>query len=300
MQGGGRGGKSDNFYFDRPMDKKRSNEDEADLVGLEVDKESETDSEGSDSVHTSEADSEEQEPWIVWHCSHKGNKFLCEVEESYIQDDFNLTHLHTAIPWYEYALDMILDTEAPEDDDVLTEEHKEQLNSSAEILYGLIHARYITTPSGLSAMLAKYKKNAFGFCPRSNCEKQPCLPVGLSDSTGGGDVKKFCPRCCDVYEVYRRPYTYPWPLDGAYFGTTFPHLFLMTFPHLQPPRVKDFYTPRIFGFQLHHTAKPGASRNAALRIQAGMETTEQQKRQGAKGSVQETEKTPAAASNHVS
>lgn len=39
-------------------------------------------------------------------------------------------------------------------------------------------------------------------------------------------------------------------VDGAYFGTTFPHLFLMTYNQkLQKPSLQ--YVPRVFGFKLH-------------------------------------------------
>ena len=40
-------------------------------------------------------------------------------------------------------------------------------------------------------------------------------------------------------------------VDGAYFGTTFPHLLLMTYPALRPPKVQEAYVPRVFGFRLH-------------------------------------------------
>lgn len=35
----------------------------------------------------------DSEEWIQWHCNRKGNEFLCEVEHSYIMDDFNLHDL---------------------------------------------------------------------------------------------------------------------------------------------------------------------------------------------------------------
>ncbi len=46
-------------------------------------------------------------------------------------------------------------------------------------------------------------------------------------------------------------------MDGAYFGTTFPHLLLMTYPSLRPARSTEAYTPRIFGFKLHVSALEG-------------------------------------------
>ncbi|ETO11216.1 hypothetical protein RFI_26161 [Reticulomyxa filosa] len=42
-------------------------------------------------------------------------------------------------------------------------------------------------------------------------------------------------------------------IDGAYFGTTFAHLFFLVFPELKPEKSKEHYKPRVFGFDLHST-----------------------------------------------
>jgi Casein kinase II regulatory subunit len=53
------------------------------------------------------------------------------------------------VPYYEYALDMVLDVEMPMEDS-LTEEQQEIMESAAEMLYGLIHARYVEPSFSLS------------------------------------------------------------------------------------------------------------------------------------------------------
>ena len=114
---------------------------------------------------------------VSWFCSLKGNEFFAEVEEDFIQDDFNLTGLSAQVPHYEFALDTVLDVESPATAG-FSEEQQESIESAAELLYGLIHARFIITPRGMSAMLDKYKNTHFGRCPRAFCQGQPVLPVG--------------------------------------------------------------------------------------------------------------------------
>eukprot|EP00878_Enallax_costatus_P002257 GHUV01002430.1.p1 GENE.GHUV01002430.1~~GHUV01002430.1.p1 ORF type:complete len:323 (+),score=105.36 GHUV01002430.1:419-1387(+) len=212
-----------------------------------VDLVSESDSEDSEDMSGSDAD---EPSWISWFCGLRGNEFFCEVDEDYIEDDFNLSGLSSQVPYYEYALDMILDNEPPADV-MLTDQQHEMLENAAEMLYGLIHARYVVTARGLTAMLEKFKNCDFGRCPRVLCDGQPCLPVGTSDLPGASTVKIFCPKCEDIY--YPR-IDYQCSIDGAYFGTTFPHLMLMTYPMYRPSKSTEKYVPRVFGFKLHPTA----------------------------------------------
>lgn len=184
--------------------------------------------------------------WVSWFCSMKGNEFFCEVDEDYIQDDFNLSGLSSQVPYYDYALELILDADA-EQDEILTEAQQAAVEAAAEALYGLIHARFVLTSRGLAAMADKYRSCDFGRCPRVLCNGQPCLPVGLSDTPRQSTVKLFCPRCEDAYYPRSKHHG---NIDGAYFGTTFPHLFLLTYPTLKPQKPPEKYVPRVFGFKI--------------------------------------------------
>ena len=102
---------------------------------------------------------------------------------------------------------------------------------------------------------AKYKAHEFGACPRTLCEKQTVLPVGLSDSvslTGENPMKLFCARCQQLYDHNVPGGNY---IDGAFFGTTFPHLFVQTYHELRPPPCSATYVPRVFGFKVHKSAE---------------------------------------------
>jgi casein kinase II subunit beta len=199
------------------------------------------------------------ETWISQFCSLLGHEYFAEVSEDFIEDDFNLTGLPAQVPMYKEALELILDVEPEEDEedeeeeDEISEEDDDTraykrstrhmrmasdasvIESSAELLYGLIHQRYITSRPGIQQMLEKYELQHFGHCPRVNCSGAKVLPVGLSDTPGLDTVKLFCPSCLDIYTPPNSRFQ---TVDGAFFGTTFGCLFFMTFPEL------DISTPK--------------------------------------------------------
>ncbi|KAF9045776.1 hypothetical protein BDZ89DRAFT_1058734 [Hymenopellis radicata] len=166
------------------------------------------------------SDSDYSRCWISWFLSSKGNEYFCEVDEDFILDRFNLTGLNNEIANYPEALDLITDNL----DDDIQDDHRASLDVQARLLYGLIHARWIVTTRGLAKMLEKYKRMEFGRCPRVLCQQQPLLPVGLTDVPYEKSVKLYC-------GLVRHG-----AIDGAYFGTTFPHLLFLVYPTLIPPK----------------------------------------------------------------
>ncbi|KEQ94338.1 hypothetical protein AUEXF2481DRAFT_66450, partial [Aureobasidium subglaciale EXF-2481] len=211
------------------------------------------------------------ESWISAFCSLVGHEYFAEVSEDFVEDDFNLTGLQSQVPMYKEALEMILD----ERRHLRMASDLSVIESSAEMLYGLIHQRYITSRQGIQQMAEKYEAGHFGACPRVYCGQAKVLPVGCSDIPGQETVKLFCPSCLDVYTPPNSRFQ---SVDGAFFGTTFGCLFFMTFPELRPTPLPtqptiingfaaenmapglgktNIYEPRIYGFRVSEFAKSG-------------------------------------------
>mmetsp|Transcript_64065 Transcript_64065/g.134694 ORF Transcript_64065/g.134694 Transcript_64065/m.134694 type:complete len:324 (+) Transcript_64065:294-1265(+) len=209
---------------------------------------------------------DEEITWIEWFCHLKGNEFFVEVDEDYIQDDFNLTGLSAQVPYYEHALNMILDFE--DQDDHLPEDQQPLVETAAQMLYGLIHARFILTGRGMAAMLDKFNAYVYGVCPLKACEEktQAVLPIGTSDILRQSAAKVYCPNCREIY-FPRSPRL--GCLDGAYFGSSFAHLFFLTYVHLQmqsqPPPP---FVPRLYGFKIHRSVKDNLRKQKELQAQA--------------------------------
>ena len=65
------------------------------------------------------------------------------------------------------------------------------------------------------------------------CQGQPLLPIGLTDVPYEKSVKLYCGRCEDIYSPKSSRHG---SIDGAYFGTSFPHLLFLVYPALLPPK----------------------------------------------------------------
>ncbi|KAI8089289.1 casein kinase II, regulatory subunit [Halteromyces radiatus] len=192
--------------------------------------------------------------WINWFCSTKGNEYYVAVGEDFIEDGFNLTGLAAHAPLYKEALEVILDVE-PEDDEMSTKiPDLSLLEPHAKMLYGMIHQRFITTRAGLNQMLIKYQSGEFGYCPRFHCDRTKVLPCGQHDLPRQSTVRLYCPNCKDIYIPTNAKHSV---IDGAHFGTTFPHLFVQTFPDVISVVEPKRYTAKLFGFRVSERSKVG-------------------------------------------
>jgi casein kinase II subunit beta len=194
---------------------------------------------------TSMSEDEQETTWIEWYCRLRGNEFFVEVDEEYIQDDFNLTGLSQIVPYYDDALSIILDED---DQDQFNEEDGPMLEGATQMLYGLIHARFLQTNRGIQALYEKYSSGVYGICWNQACEKQNCyvLPVG-SDVVGQSCVSVYCPSCGESYNP-RNPRLQN--LDGAYFGSSPAHMLTLQFSSNIPRGATCPYVPLLYGFRI--------------------------------------------------
>lgn len=172
------------------------------------------------------------------------------------------------VPFWREAIDMVLDVEPGEwdwfrpprvpDRPNLSEEDSSKIpdvsivESSAELLYGLCHQRFILTKAGLASMVRhsrrikrleanmqveKYEEGHFGVCPRVFCHQTHVLPCGRADMPGVDTVKLFCPNCGDIFVPPSSKYQ---SVDGALCS-----LYLATRPLLS----------HSYSFQAHFSAR---------------------------------------------
>lgn len=190
-------------------------------------------------------------------------EYFAEIDEDYILDRFNLTGLNgEVVTEYARALDLITDSigQCSAGQKVIltplrrlgarrasTGERGELCSFPIRPDTRPLHCHLPRlgqdgmsispprplVPALIRVKLEKYRKADFGRCPRVYCYSMPLLPVGLSDLPYQKAVKLFCPRCEDIYSPKSNRHG---SIDGAYFGTTFPHMFFMVYPGLLPPK----------------------------------------------------------------
>jgi len=145
-----------------------------------------------------------------------------------------------------------------EDDEDVVGIVDEEVQKAAEVLYTLLHARYISSPMGMgtvrrmmSSSSRQTTKNAtnrsrlggggdsggeqeedsdgikaiFGRCPRMQCGGMPLLPYGTSNEYDVEGLRKGMKYCCSCGEAF---YSWDSKVDGSAWGPYFCHLFAMT------------------------------------------------------------------------
>ena len=121
-----------------------------------------------------------------------------------------------------------------------------QKNASCFFIF--IKNRYILTVKGLQKMYEKFMNADFGRCPRLACQGQHVLPIGITDNLRTCPVNVYCPRCQEAYYTRSTRHAY---IDGAYFGTSFAHIFLLHYSELIPKKSGYRYVPKVYGFRIN-------------------------------------------------
>lgn len=196
---------------------------------------------------------------------------FCHVNVDFIKEKMNLFGLSSLVgPLYKEALTWVMEPlfSPPSPSLSLKPPPAKEVAEAAETLFGLLHSRFILTKKGLQRMEEKFSNHAFGVCPRVLCREEAVLPVGLSDDLHQHSVALFCPRCEEVYrlrsstaagdEEEEGP-------DGAYWGTSFPHLLLLYAREKgKEIGLRHFYEPRIFGLRVHKPKKEEGQKRGVL------------------------------------
>lgn len=194
--------------------------------------------------------------WITKYRKRPGNEWLEEIDRDFLRDYTNLIGLDEEVCYMSQGLHIILsdgiyiDSRGHREIQTKTEDKHFE---AAEMVYSLAHARYMLTSKGLEKVLKKYKKGAYGSCPRYYCEKTSVLPMGMSGKFGQGDVKTYCPSCEDAYHAVIS--SGDEVADGASFGPSFPQVFFMAYPELRPSSTLGRYVGTLYGFNRHCSAE---------------------------------------------
>ena len=90
----------------------------------------------------------EERSWVSSFCSRRENQYFCEVEDSFINDSFNLYGIILGEYTSEASNGGCLKAASQ-----IAEIDEAELENTANYVYGMIHARYILTTPGIEAMV---------------------------------------------------------------------------------------------------------------------------------------------------
>lgn len=186
--------------------------------------------------------------WVDWYLAEPRGKFHVKIDQEYLRNAYTYYGIRQKVNLFSAAVDLMVNNFYQPIS--IEEDEKSKrviIEQQAEVLYGLIHARYLLTNVGLEKMYNKYINKEFPTCPRKFCNKMTCLPIGVSDELNEYSVKIFCPLCKEVYSVTDSEMAC---VDGAFFGSSWIPLFFTKYNHLFADLKLEKYVPKIYGFRI--------------------------------------------------
>ncbi|KAH0792554.1 Casein kinase II regulatory subunit family protein [Histomonas meleagridis] len=154
--------------------------------------------------------------FVAYVKNSKYGEVMIPIPKYYLDDYFNYYGLKKYFTNMDDLYDVLNDPKV-----YAKYEENEEIIQQAFLLYGYLHARFLSSDDGIDFMKDVYKGNKYPKCPRIFCNAQ-CLPYGISDRLGLYSVMFYCPCCHDVYDLKIDKYS---EIDGGWFGPTYVHLF---------------------------------------------------------------------------
>ena len=178
--------------------------------------------------------------WENSFFSNQSNQILAKIDQDFLLKEMDNPEISEKISNFEEGKNCILNIGENQD------------QKAAFYIYGLIHAKYIESPAGISQMIMKSQNHLFKTCPRIDCQRNICFSIGVSDDLNISSVKMYCPKCQEIYNVIDDNFK---NIDGAFFGTHWISKLIEMNPQLKSRDVESSnnnYIPRIFGFKIYH------------------------------------------------
>lgn len=173
-------------------------------------------------------------PWARKYILSRPKDALLPIPREYLSDGFNLVNIAPVIhkifhehgnttvqstsTIYKSAIKLILEAEEEEGMMKSTAISKD-IQHAAEVVYQLVHARFVCSPRGLDTIRRMFERNAFsgtvypifGRCSRISCNGTALLPYGVSDHYDilekGSIQRKAMRYCCCCKEVREEYYS---------------------------------------------------------------------------------------------